>query len=200
MHKVVTERPRTGGRGKSRKTYDKAVLPKDKDDDYRPQKESMRRKHKVNRDYKQFSDLINPLYRYLEKQVGRPWDEVWSDICKVLKGNSTQAQHIKQHVKDAIKYSREVTVDDAGILRRAPKKSYKYKKPRYNYMRKGSVEYHKQNGCWYRVEIKKVTNWFTGFSYFVLNKRAINSKIAKNMGLDTHYETIPPAIKLEDTV
>ncbi|MCH7567525.1 MAG: hypothetical protein IH787_07710, partial [Nitrospirae bacterium] len=62
MNKVLIERPRRGGRGKQRKVFEKSFRPKHKDildcgieDDARPQKESMRKKHKVNGDPKEFS-------------------------------------------------------------------------------------------------------------------------------------------------
>ena len=101
MNKVVIERTRYGGKGGSRKTYDKASLPREKrsfkgvDVDLRPKRESMRKKHRVNGDAKEFSDLLGPLEGYLFSKVGEPWNDVWSDICSVLKGNSLQADHIK---------------------------------------------------------------------------------------------------------
>jgi hypothetical protein len=181
MNKVVIERPRYGGKGGSRKTYDKASLPREKrsfkgvDVDLRPKHESMRKKHRVNGDAKEFSDLLGPLEGYLFSKVGEPWNDVWSDICSVLKGNSLQAAHIKGHVKQMVggiphsgecyfraedwfspgsRYGRCVYVDEDGILRKSEGESYKRKKETYHYYRESdTVEYHKLNGAWFRVEI-----------------------------------------------
>lgn len=112
MHKVLTTRPRFGGNTtRMRKTFDRKNTPKErcfvpgrKDviDDYSPKRESMRRRHRTDGDSKEFSDHIEPLHRYLRKQVGRPWDDVWSEICQTLKGTGLAAQHVKQHVKWAV--------------------------------------------------------------------------------------------------
>ena len=145
--KVLTERPRYGGlSGDCRKTYDRKTRPREKryfkgvEVDARPKRESMRRRHKVNGYSKEFADHLSPLERYLLSQAGRPWDKVWSDVCKVLRGTGLQAAHVKQHVKymvGGIPHSGEsffeskewfrpgssrqpVYVDEHGILRRNP--------------------------------------------------------------------------------
>ena len=147
MHKVVTERRRANGftagnkfeqmnRVRDRRSY------RGVEEDFSPKQVSMRRPHIINYGGKEFSDLINPLCRYLQSQNGRPWNDVWSDICKVLKGNGLQANHIKDHVRwyvegiphsgmtsfhpdDWYRPSRllgvGVYVDEHGILRRHQK-------------------------------------------------------------------------------
>ncbi len=146
MNKVLTKRPRVGGKGPQRKTYDQLNRCREKrfykgvEVDTRPKQESMRRRHVVGGDWKEFSDLIGPLERFLISRVGRPWDKVWSEICQVLKGNGLQAAHLKGHVKqmvDGIPHSGEtffreedwfkphwgaVYVDEHGILRKNPKR------------------------------------------------------------------------------
>lgn len=142
MNKVLTTRPRVGGNYKKRsKTYERKSTPKEiryhkgVKVDLSPKQESMRRRHRVNRDYKMFSDLIGPLQHYLCTQVGRPWNDVWSEVCQVLRGTGLQAQHVKQHVKwevGGIPHSNKpegmhfewhkpsygvVYVDEEGILR-----------------------------------------------------------------------------------
>jgi hypothetical protein len=108
MHKVVTERRRVGGDSGKRKMFEQMTRVRDRrsyrgvEEDFSPKKESMRRPHIINYGGKEFSDLIGPLHRYLQAQNGRPWNDVWSDICKVLKGNGLQANHIKDHVRQYV--------------------------------------------------------------------------------------------------
>lgn len=111
MHKVVTERRRTGGHHGRRKDWEDAckVRPSQRrqlengvEEDFSPKRESIRARHVFRYGNKELSDFLAPLRRYLLKQVGRPWDDVWSDICKVLKGNGLQANHIKDHVRNYV--------------------------------------------------------------------------------------------------
>ena len=108
MNKVLIERPRIGGKGKQRKTFEKASRPKEKRNfkgvevDLSLKQESMRKRHVVNGTPKEFSDLLGPLQKFLFSRVGQPWNDVWSEICKVMKGNGVQAQHIKGHVKQMV--------------------------------------------------------------------------------------------------
>ena len=57
--------------------------------------EGMRRAH---RDHKELSDYLSPLYRYLDKQAGRPWDDVWSEISQRLDFRSVLGFHVKSHI------------------------------------------------------------------------------------------------------
>lgn len=238
MNKVVIERTRTGGKGGSRKAYDKASLPREKrsfkgvDVDLRPKHESMRKKHVVNGDPKEFSDLLGPLEGYLFSKVGEPWNDVWSDICKVLKGNSLQAAHIKGHVKQMVggiphsgesyfraedwfspgsRYGRCVYVNENGILCKKEGESFKRKKAVFHYYRESdTVEYHKLNGCWFRVEIapyevEKKYNRYSNYAYTrteihysVVDKRALSKKEIKKLKLNGRTETVAPKLTLEE--
>ena len=237
MNKVVIERTRRGGKGGQRRTWEKASRPRQKDyldcgveDDFRPRKESMRKKHVVNGDPKEFSDLLGPLEGYLFSKVGEPWNDVWSDICKVLKGNSLQADHIKGHVKQMVggiphsgesyfraddwfapgsRYGRSVYVNEEGILCKSEGESYRRKKEIYHYYRESdTVEYHKLNGAWFRVEIgseEKERRWkgWGGYEhvtkytyYYPVEKRALNKKEIKKLRLNDRTETIAPKLSL----
>lgn len=44
--------------------------------------------------YKEFSDKLNPMYRWLESQVGRPWDEVRSEVFTKFDTRTTAGRHI----------------------------------------------------------------------------------------------------------
>src|SRR5437879_1286370 len=93
MHKVVVERPRWNpGPGKhGRRTN----LP----DEFLLKFEGIRRPH-VNR--KGLTDLLGPLKRWLRSQVGRPWDDVYSEACAVIKPDSVVRAHIKTHLLEFV--------------------------------------------------------------------------------------------------
>src|SRR4051794_15838672 len=89
MHKVVVKRPRHGrGWGTSK-------APLKPPFDGSPRYESMRANHTRR---KWFSDLLGSLRRWLQSQVGRPWNDVYSDACAVIKPDSIIRAHIKTHL------------------------------------------------------------------------------------------------------
>ena len=45
---------------------------------------------------------LAPLYRYLESQVNRPWDKVYSDIRENVRFDSATQLHILQHMKSYV--------------------------------------------------------------------------------------------------
>lgn len=44
--------------------------------------------------YQGFTDKLGPMYRWLAKQCGRPWNEVRSEIAKTFDGRTTAGRHI----------------------------------------------------------------------------------------------------------
>lgn len=237
MNKVLTESPRAGGKGPKKRRFDKKSRPRrcysevEADDEPLQEeelalpRESMKKRHKVDGYEKSLTDHIQPLRRFLISQAGRPWNDVWSDICQVLKGNGLQANHVKDHVKDfvgGIPHSGKTQfrprdwhrtdswaglyVDEEGILRHQPgPKIWKRRvKKRYHYTRESDlVEYHKINGCWYRVELERLSYEFPTrwggkrleVSYYVKKKKALSRKKAHKLGLEEHYETVPPKLR-----
>ncbi|GHC02978.1 hypothetical protein [Thermomonas carbonis] len=91
MFKVIVERPRHGG------SYDRERFTPIDDDS--PARESLRWRH---HDRKGLNENLRPLERYLEKQVGRPWGKVYSEICDGIDRRSTAQEHIHQHVGDFV--------------------------------------------------------------------------------------------------
>ena len=92
MKKVVTERPRSN----ARYAYsDYRHRDNHGDFDNLPSHQGMRRLYS---DHKTFSDLLGPLRGYLRGCVGRPWDDVWSEICQVVKSGNTVDQHLRSHI------------------------------------------------------------------------------------------------------
>lgn len=49
-----------------------------------------------------FSENLAPLYRFLEAQVGRPWDKVYSEIRAQVNADSAVQYHILQHLYDRL--------------------------------------------------------------------------------------------------
>ena len=113
MHKVIVERPRRGSRGPYRGVkWEKNARLEDL-----PTKEGVRRRHAVWGRRKELNEFLAPLERFLRKQVGRPWDHVYRDICAGLKVTSAVQLHVRQHLWDYVE--RHVTIGaDRRILRK----------------------------------------------------------------------------------
>lgn len=103
MGKVLVERPRLRpwkykpGPGKGyRKRVDRCL-----DAGYpTPAREGM--KVRYGHRTKHFNEHLGPLRRFLDSNVGRPWDKVYAEICKhVDRGNVVQ-KHILTHLFDYV--------------------------------------------------------------------------------------------------
>lgn len=62
----------------------------------------------------QFSENLPPLRRFLERQVGRPWDKVYSEIRAHVNADTAVQYHILQHLYDRLIV--HVQEDDQGRL------------------------------------------------------------------------------------
>jgi hypothetical protein len=51
---------------------------------------------------KYLNEHLGPLRRYLNSQVGRPWDKVFSEICANINRNSAVQDHVRDHVADYV--------------------------------------------------------------------------------------------------
>ncbi len=97
MTKVLVERPRIGGgyaRDRDRKELDR--MPPD---EWRTH-EGMRARWKGRR--KSFNDHLGPLRRYLLSNVGRPWNLVFSEICREIRGGFPVREHFLLHVNQHV--------------------------------------------------------------------------------------------------
>jgi len=92
MYKVIVERPRRGGGGRS-----EMPAPEDLEDS--PRQEGLRKRH---RSRKWLNENLRPLERFLASQVGRPWNKVYSEICAGIDRRNTVQQHIHQHLEDFV--------------------------------------------------------------------------------------------------
>lgn len=92
MYKVIVERPRRGG-------WPQARMRPPRDPEDHPHQEGMKYRH-GNR--KWLNENLNPLKRYLDRQVGRRWDLVYSELCRRVDRRNTVQQHIHQHIDDFV--------------------------------------------------------------------------------------------------
>jgi hypothetical protein len=113
MAKVIVERPRYGsrlrGRGKGyRKTLQRTAR------DELPKRERISAYHRGNS--KALNEHLGPLRRYLFKQIGRPWDKVFAEICAHISRDSAVQDHVRDHVFD---YVAVKVVEIDGVLHEA---------------------------------------------------------------------------------
>lgn len=84
---------------------------------------------------KEFSENLSPLIRFLQKNVGKNWNDIYSEIRETLNMNKTTHKHLLDHVKWSVctspmdeernergyfmrsKYSNNFYVDFNGILK-----------------------------------------------------------------------------------
>src|SRR5688500_11192928 len=97
MAKLLVERPRVGGGVKYPRGAERPWkgVPLDE----RPHKESI--KFSWNRAKtcpKWLNENLAPLRRFLRSRCGRPWDEVYSEICQRINRDSAVQLHIWQHL------------------------------------------------------------------------------------------------------
>jgi hypothetical protein len=94
MAKVIVERPRIRPFN-TRKGRRQAL-------EHMPVREGMRRAAAARGERKELNENLAPLRRYLERQVGRPWDKVYSEIAEHLRADNAVQQHVRDHLKDFV--------------------------------------------------------------------------------------------------
>ncbi len=109
MHKVIVERPRRGMR--MRKRFSRPGV----DLESLPFRSGINRTFEGTGGTKSLNENLAPLRRYLVRQVGRRWDNVYSEICEYLDVNNTVKQHVRDHVEDLILV--QTVRDSDGIIR-----------------------------------------------------------------------------------
>lgn len=103
MKKVVIERPRGQSNAPNRKFGARLPYIPDHDYDEQPKRVGISASY---RDYgysrKWLRDLLGPLTRFLQKNIGRPWNEVYSEICATLDRREITGHHLISHLKDEV--------------------------------------------------------------------------------------------------
>jgi len=98
FEKLLTEQERAGSKMPSAK-WGGRVKVEDSDSEYEKQAGGLQpwSRHR-NQDNKSLTDVLSPLRGYLRKNVGRPWDEVYSEICWGMDKRTTTGAHIFTHL------------------------------------------------------------------------------------------------------
>jgi hypothetical protein len=94
MSRVMVERPRiidSISRKGRRRSFDDL-----------PKQQGMRRSQRERGGHKRLNENLPPLRRFLERQTGRPWDKVYSEISARLRVDSTVQQHVRDHLRDFV--------------------------------------------------------------------------------------------------
>jgi hypothetical protein len=99
MAKVIVERPRVGSRmrGES-KGYARSLRRIGQEE--LPLREGMKRQHLGQPKY--LNEHLGPLRRYLNSQVGRPWNKVFSEICAHIDRSSAVQDRVRNHVAEYV--------------------------------------------------------------------------------------------------
>lgn len=71
---------------------------------------------------KYLSDHLGPLRRFLRSCIGRPWNDVYSELCQRLDHNTMAGQHVLDHVQDYVEQHVEL-ID--GIPYRKSRRQYR---------------------------------------------------------------------------
>lgn len=99
MAKVIVERPRKKGCAWNKpKGYQRRL--RRYGEDGPPSREGIKLRWQGRTKY--LNEHLGPLRRYLDKQVGRPWDKVFSEICTHINRDSAVQDHVRDHVEDYV--------------------------------------------------------------------------------------------------
>lgn len=116
--KVVVERPRVGGGGAPGKHHTRAIDWKRTLEEGREEesftRETIRRKWKEGYSGKTSSDFLSPIRGFLQKSIGRRWDDVYSEVSKFLKPTSVMQRHVLEHLRDYVRM--DIVSDDNDWL------------------------------------------------------------------------------------
>lgn len=185
MAKVIVERPRFyESYSRSNPSYEKNKILQ-YDEDAFNKNEGMRKPHVYKHGGKGLNENLAPLRRFLRSQVGRLWDDVYSEISKCINVNSATQAHIREHIfqyvekdvyiKDGIPYHSAWGKDvplaketygklreqiyvhpETGILCLAKDRKIKRIEAKYPIQINESEYYDIINGLWFWVK----TEWF----------------------------------------
>lgn len=188
LAKLTTESSRAGGYGKI-KYGGKARINHDPEHDYLDEfggyRSSARLRHM---EYKSFTDVLNPLRGAVRKNLGRPWNDVFSEFCAVLDRRGVSGYHIWTHLMQEVAVNTYLGVDGkvyekpnkhtwysrmrpvegfyvhpvSGLLRWADREIGPRMKARPEIKVPGEKKqvFRKVDGLWFRVEIAKVKTWW----------------------------------------
>lgn len=159
MSKVIVERPRSGRAAAGLRPGRTRALT---DDDGEPIKAKGAREPKGREQRtKGLNETLNPLKRYLDSNVGRPWNKVYSEISEHLKPTSTVQQHVRDHLEDFVAIKTRMKAGQVMVTPRfggeralAEHHSLYYVHPRTGIVRKNE-HYQRWGARWRAARLKE---------------------------------------------
>lgn len=138
MFRVIIESGRHGGHNDRNATKPRRVG----DWDAYHSHESMRLPHK---DRKEQSDRFSVMRRYMRAQVGRPWDLIWSEICRSISGRHVLGFHLRTHM------GQDIVERNICIINGVPHELKRFGRG-WNELNHGDLYVHPETGllCWYK--------------------------------------------------
>lgn len=148
MGKVLVERPRVRAgfvQGRTGRRYVKSVRQGIASGEGSPACEGIKRRYRGGHGrMKHFNEHLGPLRRYLDSNVGRPWDKVYSEICKHIDRGNVVQKHILTHLFEYVAVHVELIDGEphaggrhrwyvcpkSGLLKRAKVESQKERRER----------------------------------------------------------------------
>jgi hypothetical protein len=117
MHQVIIERPRRRGLRGSTKTALRLRAQDIGDElDAGPKRHPASAGRQYGYFAKEFNGLLNPLERFLHKQVGRPWRKVEQDVRAAVDTRTVAGRHLLDHICGRFGFVTVRTVEiDGGI-------------------------------------------------------------------------------------
>src|SRR5690606_36781262 len=102
MAKVIVEGPRVGRAAVGLRAGRTRVVEDDDGEPIRAARGGRASQRDKPEKTKRLNETLNPLRRYLQAQVERPWNKVYSEISANLKPTSTVQQHERDHIEDVV--------------------------------------------------------------------------------------------------
>jgi hypothetical protein len=157
-------------------------------------------------------DHLTPLFNYLKANIGRPWAQVYKEICNETDARSFEGRHLREHIEGWVISEEEVRVrvgrrygsyhyfyyDANGILHQYNKRTkYRWdKKQDPNECEIAGNPYSRVNGCWFESIYKQIQESVKEYDLLsrkivdrlynkrvALVRRQLNKKELKRLGL-----------------
>jgi len=148
---------------------------------------------------KGFNDFLAPLFGFLKGSVGRPWDQVHSEIAAQLSGRSTMQRHVLGHVSDFVcvharwvegvlylarggrkperadlqRWPPLYVCPRTGLLRRTPRKRRRGEDPNFRKL-SDTTYWMRCRGGWFEVRLAARPKWS---ALFLLDPVAWNEQV-----------------------
>lgn len=174
-----------------------------------PERERMREHHGWREGPR---DNLSPLYNYLESNVGRSWDKVFSEICAVSDLRSFAGKHLREHIDGyviseielAVRlgrrygfYGKQFYYDSNRILRQHTDRWPGYRQPiNEDECVIDGRPYIRINNCWFEAKYVEITECRSEWDWIKQERvnryypkrvtrhvRQLNTKELKTLGL-----------------